>query len=92
MLPRSGRGCVASGREGSTIAVRVGTEAALSADQYRAVWVEPGETKARTIDFAPHWTGKPWAHLRAGDLADPTTLEVFDDRVIGWIAHLASVQ
>ena len=78
--------------DGSVVSVWVITESALSDDPYHAVWTAPDGTEARTVDFAAHWSGNPWGYLRAGDLADPTTLEVLDDRVIGWIPLLASAR
>ncbi len=78
--------------EDSIISVWVITGSALAADPYHAVWTGPDGMQARTVDFAPHWRGKPWGYLRAGDLADPANLEVLDDRVIGWIPLLASAR
>ncbi len=66
------------------------TEAALTADPYGAIWTTPGGTEARLVNFAPHWTGDPWPYLAPGDLADPTTLEVLDDRVYRSIPMLRS--
>ena len=68
-------------KEASVVTTWVVTEAALTADPYGALWMTPGGIEARVVDFAPHWTGNPWPYLAAGDLADPTTLEVLDDRV-----------
>ena len=68
-------------QEESVVTAWVVTEAALPADPYGALWMTPGGIEARVVDFAPHWTGNPWPYLAAGDLADPTPLEVLDDRV-----------
>lgn len=68
-------------KEESVVTTWVVTEGALTADPFGAVWTTPGGIEARVIDFAPHWTGSPWPYLAPGDLADPTTLEVLDDRV-----------
>ena len=68
-------------KEESVVTAWVVTEAALTADPYGALWTTPGGMEARVVDFVPHWTANPWPYLAAGDLADPTTLEVLDDRV-----------
>jgi hypothetical protein len=68
-------------KEESATTAWVVTEASLTADPYGTAWTTPGGTEARLVDFAPHWIGNPWPYLAAGDLADPTTLEVLDDRV-----------
>ena len=68
-------------KEESVVTTWVATEAALTADPFGAFWTTPGGSEARVVDFAPHWTGNPWPYLAPGDLADPTTLEVLDDRV-----------
>ena len=67
--------------EESVVTTWVVTEAALTSDPYGAAWTTPGGIEAQVAHFAPHWTGNPWPYLAAGDLADPTTLEVLDDRV-----------
>jgi hypothetical protein len=79
-----------TGDEESIVTIWVVTEAALTADPYDAVWTTPGGSEARVVDFAPHWTGNPWPYLATGDLADPTTLEVLDDRVYRRIPMLAA--
>ena len=80
-LPRSAPACAGPRQDESVVTTWVVTEAALTADPYEALWTTPGGIEARVIDFGPHWTGNPWPYLAAGDLADPTTLEVLDDRV-----------
>jgi Replication-relaxation len=76
-------------KDESVVTVWVVTEPALAADPYGAVWTTPGGTDARSIDFAAHWTGDPWPYLHPGELADPTTLEVLDDRVYRRVPMLA---
>jgi hypothetical protein len=78
------------GDDESIVTVWVVTEAALTADPYGAVWTTPAGSEAPVVDFAPHWTGNPWPYLAPGDLADPTTLEVLDDRVYRRIPMLAA--
>jgi hypothetical protein len=80
----------AAEKDGSTVTPWVVTESALAADPYGAVWTTPQGADARTVDFAPHWTGNPWPYLQPGELADPTTLEALDDRVYRRIPMLAS--
>jgi len=76
-------------KDDSVVTIWVVTEPALAADPYGAVWTTPGGTDARVVDFSPHWTGDPWPYLEPGDLADPTTLEILDDRVYRRIPMLA---
>lgn len=76
-------------KDDSVVTIWVVTEPALAADPYGAVWTTPGGTDARVVDFRPHWTGDPWPYIEPGDLADPTTLEVLDDRVYRRIPMLA---
>ena len=77
-------------KEESATTAWVVTEASLSADPYGAAWTTPGGIEASVVDFTPHWTGSPWPYLAPGDLADPTTLEVLDDRVYRRIPMLAA--
>ncbi len=78
-------------KDESVVTAWVVTAAALTADPYGAIWTTPDGTAARLVDFAPHWIGDPWPYLHSGDLADPTTLEVLDDRVYRAIPMLAAV-
>jgi hypothetical protein len=79
-----------SEKDDSIVTPWVVTEPALAADPYGAVWTTPLGADARTVDFAPHWSGNPWPYLHPGELADPTTLEALDDRVYRRIPMLAS--
>ena len=75
-------------RTAEAVRVWVTTEAELSADPHRAVWISPEVDAIHTIDLDPHPLDGLWPVLSPLCLATPDVLEVLDERVIGSVPLL----
>lgn len=74
----------------SQLGIWVTTEAELTSDPYRAIWVSPKIEVARTIELAPNKRVDPavWPLLTPGALGEPDWLSALDDRVLARIEPL----